>query len=396
MMAGESFKSWLYRPYIDLTPEAPEGNPQTKGLLLALASVKDETDRARIHGLYPTSWRNELFQQAGISDDLIPESFWDEVNTVQPGDQAVRIYWLLHRAFLHEKILYYTEEPKDLSNKIGSEVALIRAMARHALGKTPGFVRVAKESAAGSWAAIEATYFLAALTAKNTGDPDRVERWAVEHHNHILTAAPNIDNHDLSKLLSRYYRVHAFIPQFRNNNAEMIADMDKAEVFASGMDRDTEDHATEARTLTFAMLESRCKEALHIGDIALAIERALAAIRQAPLRPAGYLALGQSLAEDKDYERAITAYRTAARYGPPDTEVAWFSIGYCWEQLDAPDAAMEAYLAALNIDPLGISSYEQLIGVCDKLGDNVVGDWAKQNLSKLTPRTMSGATPEGG
>lgn len=401
--ARASFTSWLYRPYIDLTPEAPEGNPQTKGLLMALASVESESDDyPRVHGLFTPSLRVAMVRQARLPEFHLhdPLDLPIELHTPQwamlcgnlndrrlAPKQRVRVLWLLHRLHLHRAVLKHSREDES------ADIAFIRGMARYALyldGEGIFYTRelewAANNSPKGSWAAIEATYYLAAIAAKATVvHPEHVQRWANEHG--IQIAHADLDDHTDAKLRSRYWRVHAFVPMLEGDHDRMVAEMDAAEVWAMSMHTDTPEHAAEASAVACALWESRTKEALLLGNLDLAEERARRYVREGPLFSQAHTTLGQVLAEQKKYAKAIDAYRAAARYGPPGSEIAWFMIGQCWEQIGVPEAARDAYLSALDLDPMGISSLEQLVIVARQLGDRMLADWAGSRLATLAANT---------
>jgi tetratricopeptide (TPR) repeat protein len=403
-----TFTAWLYRPYIDLTPNAPDGNPQTAGLLFALRSVEREADFARIHGLYPPSFREAVLRQARFTEYQVrdPVDLPEELRSTQwetftanleefdalPPAQRVRVLWLLHRLQLHYAILRYAPvlEPDQLGSAEAAATAFIRGTARLALHydgesdlDTSDLELVAEHAPAGDWAAIEATYYLSAVTAKKKGDAAGVRHWTDLHR--VQIEASETDEHTNAKLWSRYHRVRAFVPQLDGDRAGMTAEMDRAQEWAQQTSRDTAERATEANVLAYALWESRTKEALLLGDLDLAEERVRRCITFAPLDPHAWLDLGQVLVERGEVGGAADAYRAAARFGPPATEAALFMLGQCLERLGDLEAARDAYLLALDLDPLGVSSLEQLVGIAETSnnGDDVVSAWASSRLEAL-------------
>lgn len=146
-----TFTTWLYRPYIDLEPTAPAGNPQTAGLLYALHAVEHDVDTARIHGLYPPSFREAILRQARFTEyevadplDLpagLRSSRWEILATnlreldALPPDRRVRTLWLLHRLHLHHAILRYAPAlgADELGSAEAAATAFIRGTARLAV-----------------------------------------------------------------------------------------------------------------------------------------------------------------------------------------------------------------------------------------------------------------------
>jgi tetratricopeptide (TPR) repeat protein len=103
--------------------------------------------------------------------------------------------------------------------------------------------------------------------------------------------------------------------------------------------------------------------------------------------------LGQVLIEQERIEAALAAYLDAARIGAPQAEAAWFMAGQCFEALDAPERACDAYLTALRLDPLGISTLERLAPVADQIGNSVLARWSEGRLADL--RAEQAATASG-
>jgi len=402
-----SLTSWLYRPYIDLTPTGPDGNPQTVGLLFALAAVERDANYPRLHGLYPASFREAILRQARfpeyqLHDPLdLPEELWtsqwetlcaklQEFDALAP-EQRLRVLWLLHRMHLHHAILRYAPavEPDELKfSESAAAMTFIRGTARLALHydgesdlDTSDLELVAEYAPPGQWSVVEATYYLSAVTAKKKGNVEEVRHWTDLHRRQIEATAA--DEHTSAKLWSRYHRVRAFVPQLAGDRAGMTAEMDRAEEWAEAMSRETWRQEAEANVLSCALWESRTKEALVLGDLELAEERVRRCIAFAPLDPQPRLDLGQVLVERGEYEKAADAYRVAAHYGPPATEVALFMLGQCLEKLGNLHAARDAYLSALELDPLGVASLEQLVSVAKTLDDYVVAQWALGRLEAL-------------
>jgi tetratricopeptide (TPR) repeat protein len=257
---------------------------------------------------------------------------------------------------------------------------LMRGISQISLADNPDTLDlewVANETALGERPAIEATYFLAAAEAKGTSpDLGDLGYWVSEHHKQI--SAADAEPHDRAKWWSRYYRVQAFIPQFEKDKKGVTFALNRAQMFADEM-RD----GVEKQTLQMALAETRTEEALMLGDTALALERANRYVELNPLNPEAYLKLGKVLATGAEHASAAKAYLKAAQYCPPKTEIVKFSLGYCYEQLGMLTEAQDAYLDALNSDPEGYSSLEQLIEVAGRLKNHVLKDWAKQRLDDL-------------
>jgi tetratricopeptide (TPR) repeat protein len=244
----------------------------------------------------------------------------------------------------------------------------------------------------GGWARVEATYSLCAAAAKLSHDADRLRHWLAEHRRQIELA--DADQHTRNKLMSRFHRMYAFVPQFARDWTGMTAEMDLAEGFAKAMRHDTPDTLAEWTVLGLAVRESRTKEALVLGDLDRAEMWARSAVELCSADPHGWLELGQVLIEREKIEEALDAYRKAVRFGPPGTEIAWFMAGQCYEALGEPEAAADAYLAALDVDPLAISAAQRLAELAPGLGSADLADWVKVKAAHLEAMAAAPAAPK--
>jgi tetratricopeptide (TPR) repeat protein len=105
--------------------------------------------------------------------------------------------------------------------------------------------------------------------------------------------------------------------------------------------------------------------------------------------------LGQVLVEQGRIEEALDAYLRSARLGAPEAEAAWFMAGQCYEALELPERACDAYLAALRFDPLGISALERLADVADSSSNPVLAEWSRRRLADLqAPEAILAAPKE--
>jgi tetratricopeptide (TPR) repeat protein len=183
--------------------------------------------------------------------------------------------------------------------------------------------------------------------------------------------------------MSRSYRVAGFIPQMKRDKEGTVRDMDLAEKYAREMDFGTELQRAYAKELLYPVLESRIKEALWIGDLDLALSRAIMHRDNHPLDSRVWVHTAETHLQRDEIPEALTCFLEAARLAPPGGEVARFMAGQCYEELDELPSALDSYLAALQIDPLGISAAEGIVRVSEQLGSKVHG-WATEVLERLT------------
>jgi tetratricopeptide (TPR) repeat protein len=135
--------------------------------------------------------------------------------------------------------------------------------------------------------------------------------------------------------------------------------------------------------MLYPVLESRTKEAMWMGDLDLAAERARSLIQLSPQDPRASLHYGEVLLERGEVEQALRAYCDSARFSPPGREIAMFMAGQCYEELGDLESACDAYVAALETDPLGISTAERLEAVADRMGCAALLEWVRSLLAGL-------------
>jgi hypothetical protein len=120
-------------------------------------------------------------------------------------------------------------------------------------------------------------------------------------------------------LISRFYR----------DQAEVFRTMDLAERHALAMVL-----SDDAQNLLFLenlhpVMESRTKEAIWIGDLDLALSRALLVVELDPYDSREWLELGQVRLKRNEPSLAAEAYAMAAIIGPPASAVARHMAGRC-------------------------------------------------------------------
>jgi tetratricopeptide (TPR) repeat protein len=314
-----------------------------------------------------------------------------EFPSLEP-DRQVRVARLLNRMCFFR----YTRDliPADVAaraheSESRSALSWLRAMAGYRLWmedlddsySLDEFERLA-DSAPPGLMRINVLYQMVVQNVKEKADLAATEHWQELHRAAIDAARPDLDEHDYLMAMSRSYRVAAFIPQLRRDRDGVVRDMDLAEQYARQMDRGTEVQRAYARELLYPVGESRIKEALWLKDLDLALQRAVAHRDAHRLDARVWVHCGEVYVRRDEMAEALGCFREAARLAPPGGEVARFMAGQCYEELGELDAALDAYLAALRADPLGISSAEGLLRVSEALGSGV-RFWAAEVLNDL-------------
>ncbi|MFJ4905432.1 tetratricopeptide repeat protein [Streptomyces sp. NPDC093249] len=382
-----TFVGWLYRPYFDFGDWEADGNSAVEGLALAVRSLVEESDAyPRVHGISPPSVRREIVRHA-----MTPEYLLDEPSGLAPalrtpawrtlceqldryagldGPARLRVLWALHRAGLHASVLRHEPGPGTTSGtRLDDDTAALAFMRGQALyaqaidggptsAATTELRTVRDRARPGSWAHVEATYLLCSVSVKMQDDVPGFPRH-LERHARSVDASDAV-GHERNKLLSRYHRIAALAPQLVGDHAAMSREMDRAEHFCALMRRDDPATRAEWGLLRYALLESRTKEMLVLGDFERAERYALGLTRHMPAEPRALLTLGQVYVEREKIPEAVKAYRKAALLGPQVTHLAHFMLGQCLEHLGDMDAARLAYMQAAVSDPLGTSTFQLL------------------------------------
>jgi tetratricopeptide (TPR) repeat protein len=163
-----------------------------------------------------------------------------------------------------------------------------------------------------------------------------------------------------SLLLSRFYRAAAFLPYRIGDRSGVIRDMDQAEKHARSLQPEGNGQTLIYLENLHPVLESRTKEALWLGDLELALCRALRVIDLDPYDSKAWLELGEVRLKRNECSMAAEAYAIAATLGPPASAVARQMAGRCFCELGQPLLAAFFFATTLAIDPRSISSHDQI------------------------------------
>ncbi len=182
-------------------------------------------------------------------------------------------------------------------------------------------------------------------------------------------------------LLSRFYRAAAFVPQRQGNRDEVVRIMDRSEHHALAMTA-----ASDAEVLLYLenlhpVLESRTKEALWLGDLNLALARALRVIELDPYDAKGWCEVGQVRLKRKEYLDAAQAYAGAALLGPPASAIGRYMAGLCFRNLGQPLLAAFFNKAAIELDPLAISPHDEIQCLPDDLVLLALKEWSLRSFN---------------
>ena len=332
----------------------------------------------------PQELRSSRWQQ--LCDHLIN---YDCLDTQQRAD----VLGLLGALCLYPAITKYAHEMSASEIARGGAheaVAYARANARFMLNRDYGtpyhideFALIAANAPMGSIARFDSQIHMIVQSARIAQDVDAVEHWSSLALDELKKTKAAHDGFTYSLLTSRYYRAAAFALRCVATGTSLLARW----ILLRSMRKACLNRRKCIEFLAdenfYPLLQSRTKEALWLEDLDLAEDRARRVVEIDPLDPRAQIELGEVLVLKDDFEKAASAYRSAAELGPPGTAIAWFMAGQCYEKLGLVEHACGSYLSALRVDPLGIAAVERLMDVAEHIGNHALAHWAKSRLGEL-------------
>ena len=380
-----SFKAWLHAPFIDLSPPVSAEYLTPFGVELAYRGFAERRDVPRFHSVLFPSFRERLKLESATPTVAIASPVetpiakqterWTRLceGVEHAADLSQedfdRLLWLLHKLCFHQVIVSLAKLPRgdEGSSEVFASITYTVALAHYviqversgAYDATP-FERLLESSPPGTMACVHATYQLAVHEAKGRKDLPVLERLLKRHLKEIRLASHTISVFQVNWLISRYYRVWAFLPQLRGDYQEMTWAMDEAEKIASSLPCPDQEHELCRRELMWPVAESRVKEAYALQDLHRANACAQRLVEMAPLQSRGHFQLGTTLLDLERFLEARRVFERAAELGPPTTEVALFYAAQCAEAEEDHEAAADAYNEVLPLDPLSVSARDCL------------------------------------
>jgi tetratricopeptide (TPR) repeat protein len=220
-------------------------------------------------------------------------------------------------------------------------------------------------------------------SAKTFKDIAGAEYWREFVTHEIEAIKPSLDDFTYGFLMSVYYRAVSFVPLLHRNKEQVVAEMDLSQSYAESLKSRTQEQEIISYENENTILESRTKEALWLGDLDLAEERACKLTQRDPLDPRYWNEVGEVLLKQGRIEEAAQAYRCASRLGPPCASVACFMAGQCYQSLGEIELACDYYLSCLRYDPLSISAVKRLSQIAADLGNEKLEEWCQLRLPQL-------------
>ncbi|UKO97981.1 tetratricopeptide repeat protein [Nostoc sp. UHCC 0870] len=408
--------NWLNRPYIDLG-DFNIGAFHLYGIefnyrnLVSEKPISTGPFQHNVQVNLPPSFRDSLLRETGLLQYQVknPLELSTELRTERwhklceylthyqelPTVMKFRVISLLKGLCLDEAVLEYVPEmsaSEIAQDPILAALAFSRSMCSLMINLDSGTVQnlselelIANYAPSGTQTKFGAALQLVVQYAKTFRNLAQAEYWREIATQELKNLKSSLDEFTYTRLLSIYYRAVVFVPLIKNDQQQVIQEMDLSESYGNRLiliaSNDNEKIvADENLNIVF---ESRTKEALWLGDIDLAEERSQKLTQMDKLDPRYRLELGEIYIKQGKIAAAAQMYRSAARLGPPGTEIAWFMAGQCHEQLGEIDIACDCYLAAIQMDSLAISAVERLNLLAPRLGDLALTQWSNIRLSEL-------------
>lgn len=385
----------LLRPLIDLEP-CERGPLHARGLeQYWMAFVDTGRPSFVLQRTLPRAFRAQFLWETGLEqydvDDprqlrsplrsarwrMMCEALdsWEHLTT----DRQCRLVLLLHALCFYSLIATRIPGPPSVRISAGedsSELAYWGASARYVLGlpdrvadygdaDLSGFELIVARVPAHEPVALNAALKILTHKAKVGSPPDELVVWRARAERILDAVVAKSDDFTQELLVSRFHRAAAFVPQRGGHRSEVVRLMDLAERHARAMV--PADPAQELLYLEnlHPLMESRAKEALWLGDLDLALQRALDVVDLDTYDSRAWLELGQVRLRRKEYALAAEAYVVAATLGPPSSAIGRHMAGVCFRHLAQPLLAAFFFQAALETDPHAISPREQLQALPD-------------------------------
>ena len=379
----------LLRPFIDLEPCA-RGPLYAQGIEQYWNAFADEQrPRFSLQRSLPCPFRAQFLEEAQLDDYQVEDprelpavlrsgrwatvcdllDLWPELTVDQQSRLALLLHALCFYSLISKCIPAHEGEVELDADR--AELVYWGASARYVLGlpnrvadygyaDMSEFERIVAAAPESSTASLNAILKLLVHKTKVGAPVEEVVGWCTRAERLLELAVAGADGFNRDLLLSRFHRAAGFIPQRRGDSAAVVRAMDLAEHYALAMVP-----ANDAQRLLFLenlhpVLESRTKEALWIGDLDLALSRALQVIDLDPYDLKAWLELGQVRLKRSETAQAAEAYATAAVLGPPASAVARHMAGHCFRDLGQPMVAAFFFRSALEVDPLAISPHDQI------------------------------------
>lgn len=378
------FSTWLLRPYLDLA-EFNGGPLHAQNIEACWHSFVEPDSPAFIpqRALSP-GFRIQLAREAGqayaVTDPRqLPENLrsdrWrrlcDALDnwSLLPADEKCRLASLLHSMCIYLPLLELIPHDHVEAGRADPDTLRLvfwRASAHyihHLPERTSDYptadMSVFEDIALNAPAVVpecfNATAKVFVHKAKNRCKIADLLTWSNRLEKALVRAIAGADEFTTGLFTSRFYRGLGFLPQLTGDKNEVERTMDLAESHARNIKPGTHARHLLYRENLHAVMESRTKEALWLGDQDEALSRSFKVIEVDPCDSKAWAELGEIHYLRQEWKEAAEAYATAAMLGPPASAIGRYMAGLCFKKLGLDMLAALFFKDTLECDPLGIS-----------------------------------------
>lgn len=342
-----------------------------------------------------------LFDPRELPDDLRSDEWNTLCELVDNFDSLTALIqyktlYLLNTLCFYRLVMKLV--PPTIYNEIKSEsvakIAYMRAMADYHLnGFKQSFSindflsiikQLPKESLTRHSIALTLTIYYAKIN-KNIDSSSYFREIALDY---LKNCNYHCEQDEYKLLYSRFYRGASYVPFLKNNKVMVKDEMNLAEEYARSVSKESDDNEYIKKDNLYFVLESRMREAIWNNDLDLALERIKEATSLDPWDSRAHIEIGEILFRRGELDKAAIEYIKAARLGPPGTSLGYYMAGYCYDNLDEYELALDYYINSLNMDNLSISSLIGIIKTSKKLGNLPVLNFAKEYIEKIEEQNL--------
>jgi tetratricopeptide (TPR) repeat protein len=262
----------------------------------------------------------------------------------------------------------------------GFMVNLPKRMADYVDADLSVFAALAREGPPASVVRFNGAVMVFVHKAK-TGRPlDEISEWAAVVEGAFLDTVAGLRGFAAELLTSRFYRAMGFLPQRAGDKSELVRVMDLAERHATRLTASDDAEQILRSENLHAVMESRTKEAISLGDLDTALVRAQRVVEVDPCDSKALVELGEVRFMRKEWQAAAQAYLAAATLGPPASAIGRHMAALCFKELGETTLSAFLFKETLETDPLGISPRDEIRRLPAGPLFNALRDWSRATV----------------
>jgi hypothetical protein len=222
-----------------------------------------------------------------------------------------------------------------------------------------------------------ALFLIVAYSKAKPADPAQARHWRTVAESLYLGFRPE-DHWTRLAFASSYWRGISFIPFHSGTRDQVTRELDRAEEYARAMPSGSFAEDVSKRQQLHPLYETRIREAIWLGDLDLAGQRAAEFVRLDPLEPKAHVTAGDVALRAGDTGLAVRRYVQAAVLGPPYTVLARYKLGCVLRDRGDLPAALTAFVQGLMAEPGAVTCAREVAALARECDDEVSLRWADQ------------------